>query len=130
MTKKVKVKLGTRPETFMPFDVNFKLPDGSESSIKATFAYRTRAEFGQMLNGVFKEAGEDPPTDGKLDFEAIYRKAGDKNADHLLACLKAWDLDDDLTRANLLTLSNEIPGAAVALMAAYSDCCTQGKLGN
>lgn len=126
-----KITLGKRPASFKPFDVKFQMPDGTEGIIKATFKYRTRAEFGAMLNGMFTEAGEEKPADGKLDFEALYTKMGDRNADHLLAALDAWSLDDQpLSRATLLQLSNELPAAAVALMKSYAEACTEGRLGN
>ena len=124
------IKLGKTPKTFKPFAVKFPMPDGSEGTITATFNYRTRTQFGQFLNGVFSDAGEEAPSDGKLDFETLFAKTRDKNADHLLQALGAWDLDDEVNRANLQALADELPAAAVALMAAYNAACTEGRLGN
>ena len=125
-----KIKLGATPKTFKPCAVKFPMPDGSEGVIKATFNYRTRTQFGQFLNQVFADAGETPTPDEKPDFEVIFAKTKDKNADHLILALAGWDLDEDLSRENLQALANELPGAAVALMSAYNVACTEGRLGN
>lgn len=124
-----KIVLGKKPVNFKPFSVKFPMPDGTEGVIAATFKYRTRSEFGTMLNEIFKDANEEK-TDGIPDFEALFSKMGDKNADHLLACLESWDLGEDLTRANLAQLSDEVPAASAALMAAYRSACVDGALGN
>jgi hypothetical protein len=124
-----KIKLGATPKTFKAFPVKFTLPDGEAGQITATFKYRTRAQFGQMLNDMFADAGE-ARTEDKVDFKGLFEKMGDKNADHLMASIEAWDLDTDLSRDALLQLSNEIPAAAAALMAAYNTACTEGRLGN
>ena len=125
-----KVTLGKTPKTFKPFAVKFPMPDGTEGTILATFHYRTRTQFGQFLNQVFADAGETPKVDEKPDFESIFIKTKDKNADHLVLALSAWDLDEPLNRESLQALADELPGAAVALMTAYNGAATEGKLGN
>lgn len=125
-----KITLGKTPKTFKPFPVKFPMPDGSEGTILATFKYRTRTEFGAFLNQVFGDAGEQPPADGKPNFEDLFEKTKDKNAEHLLLALDAWDVDADLTLKSLQDLANEIPAASVELMRAYNLACTEGRLGN
>lgn len=125
-----KVTLGKTPKTFKPFPVKFTMPDGSEGAILATFNYRTRTQFGQFLNQVFSDAGETARPDEKPDFERIFEKTKDKNADHLVLALAAWDLDEPLNRESLQALADELPGAAVALMTAYNGAATEGRLGN
>jgi hypothetical protein len=125
-----KIILGKTPESFKPFAVKFLMPDGAEGSILAEFEYRTRTQFGQFLNGIFSDAGEAQKPDAKPDFELIFSKTRDKNADHLLACLKGWDLDQEVSLQSLRDLSDQIPAAAVALMSAYNGACTEGRLGN
>ena len=125
-----KIKLGKRPETFKPFPVTFTMPDGESGSILATFRYRTRTEFGDLLNQMFANAGQEPPADGAPDFKTLFGKAGEKNAQHLHAALAAWDLDEELTVENLKQFVDEQPAAAAALMAAYSAAANEGRLGN
>lgn len=96
----------------------------------ATFKYRTRTEFGAFLNQVFGDAGEDATPSEKPNFEALFEKTKDKNADHLLVALDAWDIDQELNRESLQMLADELPAASIALMAAYNTACTEGRLGN
>lgn len=124
-----KITLGKKPASFKPFSVKFPMPDGTEGAISATFKYRTRSEFGVMLNDIFKDANE-AKVEGTPDFKDLFLKMGDKNADHLLACLEAWDMDVELNRANIVQLSDEVPAASAALMAAYRSACVDGALGN
>lgn len=125
-----KIKLGQRPKNFKPVTVTFDLPDGGQGVIEVTYKYRTRDEYGQMMNRLFDEAGEQQQDAAKIDFEKLYKAAGDKNADHLLAAVDAWDQDFDPTRENFLQLSNEIPAGAIALMSRYREMCIEGRLGN
>lgn len=125
-----KIVLGKTPKTFASFPVKFPMPDGSEGTIEATFKYRTRTQFGEFLNKIFADAGEDQSSDGNIDFEVLFSKTKDKNAEHLLAALDSWDVDQPLNLSTLQDLANELPAASVALMAAYNKACTEGKLGN
>lgn len=124
-----KIKLGTKPEAFKPIPVKFTMPDGSEGVITATFRYRTRAEFGRLIDEI---GGGPAPTkpDGSMDFVAFYAAITEKNAKHLLDSLSAWDLDEPLTMDNVLALANEVPAACAALSTAYSAACQEGRLGN
>lgn len=125
-----RIKLGARPASFKPFPVKFTMPDGSEGIVMATYRYRTRTEFGELLNEAFAEAGEEKPADGKIDFQALYANIGNKNAEHLLKSLAAWDLEAELTLESLKELADTLPAGAAALMAAYSVACNEGRLGN
>lgn len=124
-----KIVLGKTPKNFKPFTIKFMQPDGEPGAIAATFKYRTRSGFGLMMNDIFKDAGEEK-TEGVPDFQDLFLKMGDKNADHILAALDSWNLDFELTRDNIIALSDQYPAASAALMAAYRDACVEGKLGN
>ena len=131
-----KIKLGATPETFKPIPVKFPLPDGTEGTILATFKYRTRKGFGKLLNTMFAAAGKEAPASAAdepakpIDFEALFAETGEKNAEHLLASLAAWDLDGELNLDNLMAVCDEYPAGAAAMMAAYSRACQEGHLGN
>ena len=125
-----KIKLGARPETFAPFPVKFTMPDGSEGVINPTYRYRTRKEFGAMLNEMFSAAGEEQTKEGPIDFEKLFAKSGGKNAKHLHSSLFAWDLDEEITIPNLEQFADELPAGAAALMSAYNTACNEGRLGN
>lgn len=123
------IVLGKSPKNFKSFVVKFTLPDGEEGKISATFKYRSRKDFGAMMNQMFSDAGEEK-SEGVPDFQELFGKMGDKNADHLLNSLDSWNLDFELNRDNLCQLSDQYPAAAVALMAAYRNACVDGALGN
>lgn len=123
------IVLGKTPENFKPFPVKFTAPDGADCAIMATFKYRSRSGFGVMMNQMFADAGEEK-TDGIPDFQALFLKMGDKNADHLLASLTSWNLDFELNRENLIAMGDQFPAAAAALMLSYRNACVDGALGN
>lgn len=127
-----KIKLGQRPKTFKPFNVTFPMPDGSEGAIEVTFKYRTRTEFGALVNEMYADAGADTAktADGKVDFEKLHEQLGEKSAGHLLKAIDSWNLDERLGQESLTQLCDEMPAAAAALSVAYAAACTEGRLGN
>lgn len=125
-----KVKLGARPKAFKPVTIKFEMPDGTKAAIEALYKYRTRSEFGELMNQLFADAGVERPADEKLDFKKIFESGSDKNADHILASLESWNLDEALNRDNLRQLNDEMPAACVALMDGYRMACVEGRLGN
>lgn len=129
-----KIKLGQRPAAFAPFPVTFKMPDGTEGVITATFKYRTRKEFGELLNKMMEAVGDDPSDiatmQAALDYARLFGSVSDQNAKQLHESLVAWDIDEPLTDNALRELCDQLPAAAAALMAGYSSACQSGRLGN
>jgi len=132
-----KIILGKTPKTFAPVAVKFPMPDGTEGVINVTFKYRTRQQFGEFLNevyGIDKPSEEPAPVasdlDQEHDFQKLFGQSCEKNAIHLEKTVDAWDLDIDLSVASLVQLADEIPASVVAIMTAYREACTEGRLGN
>lgn len=131
-----KVVLGKMPANFKPFPVRFPMPDGTEGVIEATFKYRSRKDFGKLLNDMFKVAGIEQPEaptvekTAELNFEVLFGETGAKNAEHLMSALVGWNLEEPLTLESLTELCDKLPAGAAALMAAYSAACNEGRLGN
>jgi hypothetical protein len=123
-----KIKLGSRPKSFSKV-VKFPMLDGSTGAINVTFKYRTRTEFGEFIDALLAGA-EKSPEGAEFSMEELMHKAAGSNADYLLQVIEAWDLDEDLNRANLQQLSDEVPAAVVAIMDIYRSACTEGRLGN
>ena len=125
-----KIKLGSRPKNFTSV-VKFPLLEGGEGSIEVKFKYRTRVEFGKLIDKLMDAAGEKPKADGeKFSMADLMEKTAGSNADYILDVVDGWNLDEDLTRANVQQLADEIPAAASAIMETYRTATTEGRLGN
>lgn len=125
------VKLGQRPKTFKPVVVTFPMPEGGEGSIEITYHYRTRREFGELIDSLREEAGE-AEGQGQEEFSmhALMEKTRDKNADYLHKCIASWNLDVAADIESLRQLCDELPAAASAIMDKYRAAAMEGRLGN
>jgi len=124
-----KIILGKRPESFRR-KVTFPMLEGGDGVILCDFKYRTKKEFGELIDGIAKDAGVAPEADKPLLIAELMDKTVEKNADYLMDVLKGWDVDAELTRDNAAQLANELPGAAVAIMETYRAAVVEGRLGN
>ena len=124
-----KIRLGNRPKTFKQV-VSFPLLDGDTGTIECIFKYRTRTEFGAFIDGIFKDAQEQPAADGSFSMQSLMEKTRDSNADYALAVLDAWNLDAELSRENLVQLADELPAALTAIMETYRAATVEGRLKN
>lgn len=124
-----KIKLGARPKSFKK-TVTFPMLDGTEGTIVCEFKYRTKKEFGQFIDRIFKDAGDDSTVADAATLASVMSKTVDKNADYLAEILDSWDLDEKLSRDNLVQLCDEVPAAAAAVMEAYRIATVEGRLGN
>lgn len=133
-----KIKLGARPKHF-PAKITVALPEGGEGTIELQFVYRTRVEFGQFVDDLLQAAKVPAPApaageagDQALAFsvrEAIERTR-DTNADYIMQIVAGWNLDEEFSRAAVVQLCNELPGAALAIIERYRAAITEGRLGN
>lgn len=125
-----KIKLGTRPKSFKRI-VKFPLLEGGEGAIECTFKYRTRKEFGEFIDRMVEASGSKAKADDeKFSMVALMEKTAGQNAEYMMDVLDAWNLDEDLSVANVQQLANEIPAAATAIMETYRTAIVEGRLGN
>ena len=126
-----RIKLGATPKSFKR-TVTVDLLDGTKGSIECDFIYRTRTEFGQFLDEIFKDAGVKPAAseDEKVVIEEVMERTRDTNADYLLRVLQGWNLDEVLNKANLQQLCDEFPGVANAIMESYRTSVSEGRTKN
>lgn len=123
-----KVILGKRPER-LPATVSVSLPDGSVGEIPLVFKYRTRKEFGELVDRVFSDL--DVSNDGTTTLRAALENAVvSKNAEYLGEILLGWGLDQPFGPESLEQLADELPGAATAIMQKYREIIQEGRLGN
>lgn len=128
-----KITLGKRPETFKK-KLSVLLPTGETGDITVEYKYRTREEFAELIDDIFKRASVTPASqsddDVRFSLSEALSKGNESNADYILQVAKGWDLDVEFTRDNVLQLCNELPGVAVAVIDTYKQACVEGRLGN
>ena len=125
------IKLGSTPKSFKRALIVDML-DGTKGSIEVTYKYRTRTEFGKFLDSIFKDAGVKPDAgeDEKVVIEKVMEKTRDTNADYLIQVIDGWNLESELTKANLQQLCDEFPGVANVIMESYRTAVTEGRAKN
>lgn len=127
------IKLGTRPKNF-PHTLTIPLHEGETGTIKVSYRYRTRTEYGAFVDSLLADAGVTLEGDRAEDLKFSLAKAmtatRDKNADYILQIVDGWNLDAEFGRAALVQLCDELPGAALAIMNGYTAAITEGRLGN
>ena len=134
-----KIIFGSRPANFKPFPVKFELPDGTVRAINVTYKYRTKTEFGEMLDGLIangkkadaqvlgeKGAAEKP----EFSWEKFYAENIEAGAEQLMNSVVAWDLELEISKEIFVQMGDEAPAAVTALMASYASACREGRLGN
>ena len=125
-----KIKLGSRPKSFTRI-VKFPMLEGGEGSIECTYKYRSRSEFGVFIDALLESAGAKPKDDGeKFSMAELMERTAGQNAKYIMDVLEGWNLDEDLSQANVQQLADELPGAAAAIMETYRTACVEGRLGN
>lgn len=124
-----KIILGKRPQVIESV-ISATLPTGDTGAIKARYVYRTRSEFGAMIDKRMAEArnGAEPPAE--FSVADMQCRARDANAAYLLDILAGWDLDEDLNMESATQLCDEAPAMAQALIDGYRLAVTEGRLGN
>lgn len=128
-----KISLGKRPKSFKRV-IKVPMVEGGFAAVEVAFIYRTRTEFGQFVDGVMKAAQVVPASASDDDVEFSLRDAlertRDTNADYILQIAEGWDLDEPFSRAAVVQLCDELPGAAQAIISEYRAAITEGRLGN
>lgn len=143
----VKVILGKRPKHFT-HTVKFPMLEGGEGAIKASYIYRTRKEFGELVDARVQAAKDEAaqtsatsaadatadtavPAQPK-DFSMSDFLGGDNNkrATYIMEIMDDWNLDEPFGLDSVLQLCDELPGAARALVDDYAAAIREGHLGN
>jgi len=128
-----KIKLGSRPKNFTRI-ITVDLPEGGKGSVEVLFKYRTRTEFGAFIDNLLDKAGVAPKDTSeealKYSLKQALEATIDQNADYILQIADGWNMDEDFNRDNVAQLCDELPGAAQAIMDAYREAITTGRLGN
>lgn len=128
-----KIKFGTRIKDF-PATIKVPMLDGTEGTVKVNYIYRTKKEFGALIDELMTNAGIKPASHADEDIKASLAEAMqrtvDSNADYIMTVVDGWDLDADFSRDSVEQLCDELPGVAIAIMERYRVATTEGRLGN
>lgn len=138
MASTAKIKLGTRPK-HIKHTVVIPMLEGGSASVQMQYVYRTRAEFGALVDGLVAQAQADtkaleptgqPADDAAFSLAGTLAATNATNAAYILKIADGWDLDEPFTPDTVLQLCDELPGAALAIINAYRAAITEGRLGN
>lgn len=136
-----KVQLGNRPKNFK-HTVTVDMLDGTKGTIECVFKYRTKKEFGELIDGLTEaaRAAEKKAEDAAkalgdeaaapFSLKAFHEKNIESSAEYTMQVLESWNLDVELSRAAIEQLADELPGASSAIANAYRVAITEGRLGN
>lgn len=130
MTTPAKIKLGAQPTAFTR-PVKFQMLDGSEGAIECKFKYRTRSQFGALVDEMAADSNTEVSDITQAGSMERYMAMGSaSNARYLLKILDDWSLDQPLTAETAHQLADELPAAVAAIVEAYRAATIEGRLGN
>lgn len=128
-----KITLGKRPKSFDK-KLSVQMLEGEIGEMVVTYKYRTRAEFAEFVDSIFKAASVAPKNQSdeevKFSLAEALSKSTESNVDYIMQIVEGWNLDAEFSRANVEQLCNELPGVAVVLIDTYRQACVEGRLGN
>lgn len=135
---KPKVVLGQRP-THVTLVVDVTLPDGRAAAIEMRYVYRTRSEYGALIDKRMAEARADdearaaqrPAGVAPVYSEAEHQiRVRDTQAHHICDIADGWNLDRAFDLEAVRELCDELPGAAQAIIDRYQLALIEGRRGN
>ncbi len=124
-----KIKLGARPTTFTSV-ITVPLLDGTTGSIEMTYRYRTKTEFGELLDALAKTGEMAVGSDGQRTIREAFAEGAAVNTDYILQVAEGWNLDEPFSRGTVAQLCDEIPAAGLAIIDGYRVAITEGRLKN
>ena len=128
-----KIVLGSRPKNFKSL-VTIPMLEGGEGTIEVSYIYRTRTEFGKLIDGLMDDAKVVPTSEAAEDqafsLEDALNKTKETNADYIMKVADGWNLDIEFSRNAVAQLCDELPASALAIMSTYRNAITEGRSGN
>lgn len=130
-----KITLGKRPKSFKA-TVVFPMLDGDQGEIGMVYVYRTKREFGALIDETFSPARieqaaatEDAPEALSGSATQAMDRGLAANADYILQIAEGWDIGVPFDREHIVQLGDEQPAAVLAVMSKYRAAITEGRLG-
>jgi hypothetical protein len=143
-----KITLGKRPDHITRV-VSATMPDGTAGTIEVRYRYRTRVQFGELIDmrvdearaqqaadeaaaaeALAKTADAAPPAPAAFSVAGLQRASRDANAAYIMDIATGWNLDEPFSLDSVTQLCDEAPGMATAIINDYRMAITEGRLGN
>ena len=144
-----KITLGKRPATIVR-TVKAPLLDGTEGSMQVHYRYRTRQEWGELIDRRTAEARErnaareeadrtarslqqlkdEPIPDTPFSVATLQAETVAATAGYIMEIVDGWNLDEPFDLEAVTQLCDELPGMAQAIVDDYRAAITEGRLGN
>lgn len=130
-----KLQLGKAPENFKR-SLEFTNLQGVKSSIEFNFVYRTRQQYGALMDEITTEAKPkktDEETEKKAaqkSYAATITDVDKREAEAILKIATAWDLDEPFNLESLSLLIDSFQGSQQIIYDAYRAACLEGRLKN
>jgi hypothetical protein len=139
----VKVVLGKRPKSFTK-DITFPMLDDSTGCMQVTYKYRSRTEFAAFVDSVraglkaksdaamdrFQQAIDNGEPAPEITQVELVTTGAEYNVDYIMGCVDGWNLDVPFDKGAVEELVDTLPAAVTAIVTAYRDVITEGRLGN
>ncbi|HVR48680.1 MAG TPA: phage tail assembly chaperone [Pseudorhodoferax sp.] len=121
---------GIAPEFDMP--VTVPRLDGTSVELKMRAKGMRKSEWLALRDKHIENVrGNDKPlADAEFSFTRMIGDSMENAVDLLLQGVVGWHLDDEFTKANLLSLEDVLPGSVQAILGSYDAALFHGRLGN
>lgn len=123
-----KIKLGNPPKNFKSI-VKIPLLDGSTADVEMLFKYRTKSQYGALIDEVMAESEKSTKAKDKT-VQGSIKTATKGNVDYVLKIAEGWDLEEPFKAENIALLDDEYQGAIAAISEAYSASLMEGRAKN
>jgi Phage tail assembly chaperone len=125
-----KLQLGKAPENFKR-NLEFTNLQGVKSTIEFDFIYRTRKQYGELMDEITTEVkGKKSDDDKSKTYAATIADVDKREADALLKIATGWDLEEPYNAENLSLLIDSFQGSQQIIFDAYRAACLEGRLKN
>jgi hypothetical protein len=133
-----KLQLGKAPENFKR-NLEFTNLQGVKSTIEFTFVYRTRKQYGELMDEITSMDKSESP-DAEVEkpdkkkpnktYAATIVDVDKREAEALLKIATGWDLDEPFNLENASLLIDSFQGSQQIIFDAYRAACLEGRLKN
>jgi hypothetical protein len=121
-----KLALGKAPESFKKV-VEITNLYGTKDTIEIEFKYRTRKQYGELIDSIQSSEKSSKKTDTYVD---IITDTDAKTVEFLLSIAKGWDLEEPFNAENVAILVDQFPNATNEINDAYRIAILEGRLKN